>query len=396
MEQETTKSDQIKINPNEMVNETGKDIDYTKIIEIFGCEFISKKQIEKFEKLTGKPCHVLLKREIFFSQRDFDVLLQYMEQKKPIFLYTGRGPSTDSMHLGHLLPFIFTQYLQDVLKCPLVIQLSDDEKFFYQKDTHHELDYFRKVAVENTKDIIACGFDPERTFIFRNTDYAPEMYINICKIQKAVTYNQVKGIFGFNGSESCGKVAFPAIQATPCLGSSFKHIFGDNDDVLCIVPMGIDQDPYFRMTRDVALKLKFPKPVCIHSKFFPALQGFKSKMSSSDQNSAIFLNDTYEQIKTKIQKYAFSGGRTTVEEHKKLGADLEVDIPYNYLRFFLEDEHKLKEITENYGSGKMLTGEIKAIAVEVLSKIVKGHQDRRAAVTMSMIDDFMKKKPLNK
>ena len=77
--------------------------------------------------------HPFLKRGIFFSHRDFDVLLDFLEKKKKIFLYTGRGPSTESMHLGHLLPFIFCKYLQDAFDCPLVIQLTDDEKFFYQK-----------------------------------------------------------------------------------------------------------------------------------------------------------------------------------------------------------------------------------------------------------------------
>jgi len=59
-----------------------------------------------------------------------------------------------------------------------------------------------------------------------------------------------------------------------------------------LIPQGIDQDPYFRLARDVAPKLGLLKPACIHSKFFPALQGHKSKMSASDVNTAIFLTDT--------------------------------------------------------------------------------------------------------
>ena len=81
---------------------------------------------------------------------------------------------------------------------------------------------------------------------------------------------------------------------------------------MCLIPQGIDQDPYFRMTRDVQYKLKVPKTSCIHSKFFPALQG--AKMSSSIPNSAIFLTDTAKQIKDKINKHAFSGGKATKEE----------------------------------------------------------------------------------
>lgn len=60
------------------------------------------------------------------------------------------------------------------------------------------------------------------------------------------------------------------------------------------------KDPYFRMTRDVAPRLGYPKPALIHSTFFPALQGAQSKMSASDPTSSIFLTDTQKQIKSKV------------------------------------------------------------------------------------------------
>jgi tryptophanyl-tRNA synthetase len=54
--------------------------------------------------------------------------LDDFEKEKPFYLYTGRGPSSESMHLGHLIPFLFTKYLQDAFGVPLVIQLTG--KFF--------------------------------------------------------------------------------------------------------------------------------------------------------------------------------------------------------------------------------------------------------------------------
>jgi tryptophanyl-tRNA synthetase len=114
-----------------------------------------------------------------------------------------------------------------------------------------------------------------------------------------VTFNQVKGIFGFGDSDIIGKIGFPAAQAAPCFSTSFPDIFG-KQKLTCLIPCAIDQDPYFRMTRDVAPRLGFPKCALIHSIFFPALQGAKSKMSASEENSAIFLTDTAKQIKTKV------------------------------------------------------------------------------------------------
>lgn len=128
----------------------------------------------------------------------------------------------------------------------------------------------------------------------------PAMYQNIIRIAKRVTFNQVRGIFGFGDADPIGKIGFPPAQAAPSFSTTFPFIFGENSKVPCLIPCAIDQDPYFRMTRDVAPRLKMPKPALIHSMFFPALQGAKSKMSASDANSAIFLTDTPKQIKTKV------------------------------------------------------------------------------------------------
>ena len=88
-----------------------KEIDYNKLIEKFGCEKISSELVDRIEKITKRKVHPLLKREIFFSHRDLETILNNYENGKLFYLYTGRGPSSDAMHLGHLLPFIFTKYL---------------------------------------------------------------------------------------------------------------------------------------------------------------------------------------------------------------------------------------------------------------------------------------------
>lgn len=111
-----------------------------------------------------------------------------------------------------------------------------------------------------------------------------------------------------------------------------------------MIPCAIDQDPYFRLTRDVAQRLKYPKPSLIHARFFPALQGPQTKMSASIDSSAIFMTDTANKIKNKINRYAFSGGGATVEEHRANGGNPEVDVAYQYLSFFLEDDDELKRI----------------------------------------------------
>lgn len=159
--------------------------------------------------------------------------------------------------------------------------------------------------------------------------------------------------------------------------------------VPCLIPCAIDQDPYFRMTRDVAPRLGFPKPALLHSTFFPALQGAKTKMSASDTNSAIFLTDTPKQIKTKINKHAFSGGKVTIEEHRAEGGDTEIDVAYQLLKFFLPDDAELERIRVAYTSGEMLTGEIKKIAIETIQPIVAEFQEKRKLVTEEVLDSYL-------
>jgi len=112
-------------------------------------------------------------------------------------------------------------------------------------------------------------------------------------------------------------------------------------------------------------------------------------MSSSVTTSAIFVTDTPNQIKTKVNQYAFSGGRKTKKEHEEMGGNVDIDIPYQYLTFFLEDDMKLKQIHDKYQSGQMLSGQIKAELVKVLTIITEQHQKARAAVTDDIIDAFM-------
>lgn len=112
-------------------------------------------------------------------------------------------------------------------------------------------------------------------------------------------------------------------------------------------------------------------------------------MSSSVPSSGIFMTDKPADIKNKVNKYAFSGGGATVELHKANGGNLEVDVPYQWLRFFLEDDDKLAQIAEEYGSGKMMTGDIKKILIECLQAFVKDFQDRRAKITDKDVEHFM-------
>ncbi|KAG8419914.1 tryptophan--tRNA ligase [Metarhizium acridum] len=399
---EDTKPSKQDINPWSVSGEVGDDgkvkaIDYTKLIDEFGTSKIDDALLQRWEKVTGQKPHRFMRRGIFFSHRDLHMILDRYEKNEPFFLYTGRGPSSDSMHIGHTQVFDFVKWLQETLDVPLIVMLTDDEKYlFSEKRTVEEVMGYSRT---NAKDIIAAGFDPNKTFIFSDFAYVGgAFYKNIVRFAKRVTYNTAKAIFGFDGSSNIGKIHFASIQGATSFASSFPHIFGDDEkktsSIPCLIPCAIDQDPYFRLTRDCAQGLKFAKPALIHMRFLDALQGPGSKMSASDDNSAIFLSDTAKQIKNKINKYAFSGGRETLEEHREKGGNADVDVAYQYLTFFLEDDDELKRIKDEYTSGKLLTGELKAICIEHLQKYVGTFQERRSKVSDAVVDEFMSVRPL--
>jgi len=366
-----------------------EQIDYDKLVRDFGSEKIDDELIARVERVTGKKAHMWLRRGLFFSHRELSDILDAYEAGEKFYLYTGRGPSSDSLHLGHLIPFMFTKYLQDAFDVPLVVQMTDDEKYLWKDLTIEDVTRFTR---ENVKDIMAVGFDPEKTFIFSDLAYVGTMYPNIVRIRKCITGSTARAVFGFSNSDNIGKFSFPAVQAAPSFSNSFPHLFGNRIDVRCLIPCAIDQDPYFRVTRDVAPRLGYLKPALIHSRFFPSLQGPSGKMSASKDDSAIFLTDSKKKIKTKIGR-SVSGGGETREEQEANGADLAADVPYQYLTFFMDDDERLEQIATEYAAGRMMTGEVKKELIGILTPLVIGHQERRAQITEDDVDLIMTPRP---
>ncbi|MEM5832430.1 MAG: tryptophan--tRNA ligase [Candidatus Aenigmatarchaeota archaeon] len=340
-------------------------IDYDKLANLFGASIISDDIINRIKKIT-KDLHVLLRRKYFFAHRDLDKVLDSYENKTGFFLYTGRGPS-GPMHIGHLIPFLFTKWLQEKFDVNVYIEITDDEKFLEPK-RKLSLEDTRKWAYENILDIIAVGFDENKTFIFQDTEYIKNVYPLVLKIAKKINFSQVKAIFGFKNETNIGLIFFPSLQIVPT--------FFENKP--CLIPAAIDQDPFWRLQRDVAEALGKFKSSQIHSKFLPPLTGIEGKMSSSKPETAIYLTDDEKTVREKIYKYAFSGGQPTIELHRKLGGNPEIDVSFQWLKImFEEDDQKLKKIEEDYRSGRLLTGELKEILIEKLVKFLEKHNEKK-------------------
>lgn len=275
--------DDFKVTPWEVSG----SVDYDKLIKQFGTTKISEDLKARISKAAGSELHPMLLRDFFFSHREMELVINDFEKGKGFFLYTGRGPSK-GMHIGHLVPLIFTKWFQDKFKVNLYIEITDDEKFLFRKEyTWKEV---QQNAYDNILDIIAVGFDPERTFIFKDSEYIRNVYPLLLRTARKITGSTVKAVFGFDDSTNIGLSFYPAYQVIP----SFL------EQKRCLIPCAIDQDNYWRVQRDIAESMGFKKASAVHCKFLPPLQGVSGKMSSSaGSETAILLTDDEKQSKIK-------------------------------------------------------------------------------------------------
>ncbi len=465
-EEDDDQEDEDEDGENEIVNpwEVKGKVNYMKLIQQFGTSPIATGLIQRWERVTKTKAHVFLRRGIVFSHQDLENILNDVEACKPVYLYTGRGPSSESMHLGHLVPFMFTKYLQNALNCIVIIQMSDDEKFFFKGDGNKssDLNHYRKLAYKNAEDIIACGFDVNKTFIFSNLEHMGGMlYFNNVLGMKSTTLNQVRGTFGLGEtqdptivrivkmaldkypmtideknsaikfvktyedkteSSNVGQIVWPIFQGAPAYCTSFQDLFvraikakltngnpsekttkalkkilGDFNkgigSITCLVPMSIDQSPYFRGARDIAHNMNCPKPVVIHGEFLPPLESINGKMNSTTtdvkvKSTTLFLDIPPEKVVKMIKSHAYSGGGETLELHRQNGGNIKVDIPYQYLTFFLESDEELKDVAERYSNGTLTSGEIKDMASKLISDVIKNHQERKKDITFEIVQQF--------
>ncbi|VVB79793.1 Tryptophan--tRNA ligase [uncultured archaeon] len=375
----TKKESGFSVNPWEV---SGK-IDYDKLVKEFGVQLIDDKMITLIKNLTKKELSPMLRRRIFFAHRDLKPILDEYKKGNKFFLYTGCGPS-GPIHLGHLGTWVFTKWLQDAFDVELWFQFTDDEKFLFKDKSYEEI---QEWTYQNMLDVIALGFDPKKTHFLVDTKHANLLYPEAIKVAKKITFSTVKGAFGFDDSRNIGEIFYTSMQAAPVIVPCVLK----KKKIPCLIPLAIDQDPHFRVARDVYPKLGYPKPAIIHGMFLPPLTGNEGKMSSSNANVAILTTDTEEEVKKKINKYAFSGGRDTLEEHRKLGGNPDVDVCFQYLKFLFEpDDKKLEQIYRDYKSGKMLSGELKSYTIEKINSFLKEHQKKREEAK-KLVETFLYK-----
>jgi tryptophanyl-tRNA synthetase len=345
-------------------------IDYDRLRQMFGTEEVTEPLLERLGRLARAPLHPLLARGIYYSHRDLGSLLDRYERGERFFLYSGRGPS-GPLHLAHLMQFEICRWFQAHFGAEMYVQITDDEKSWARGISPTETARWGR---ENLLDILAVGFDPKRTHVFFDTRSIRALYPLTVEIARRVNYSTVKAVFGFPPSTNIGLLFYTALQSAPCFYPSWTA----GHPVPCLIPCGIDQDPHFRVTRDVAEPMGYPKPALLHSRMLPGLAGADAMSTTgAAEVNAVFLDDPPKVAERKL-KNAFTGGRATVEEQRRLGATPEICSIWALWRSrFAPDPAEFDAITRDCRSGALLCGDCKARLVERVGPFLEAHRDAR-------------------
>jgi tryptophanyl-tRNA synthetase len=353
--------------------EVSGKVDDDQLRQRFGAEALGPELVERLGRLANAPLPPLLKRGIYYSHRDLGRVLDGFERGQPFFLYSGRGPS-GPLHTAHLMQFEICQWLQERFGAEMYIQITDDEKVWARGLDPVETARWGRA---NLLDILAVGFDPKRTHVFFDTRSIAALYPLAVEVARRINFSTVKATFGFTPSTNVGLLFYTALQSAPCFYPSWTS----GRSLPCLIPCGIDQDPHFRLTRDLAQALGYPKPAILHSRMTVGLQGSQSvSTTGAGPDNAIFLDDGPETVERKIA-HAFTGGRATVEEQRRLGANPEICAVWSMWRTkFAPDDATFEAITRDCRSGALLCGECKQRLTGEVNAFLAEQARRRESV----------------
>ncbi len=341
--------------------------DYSKLIKEFGMKPFTEDIIRRLPKV-----HRLIKRGIIFGHRDLEIILDALEKNKEYAIMTGIKPS-GPFHLGSKLTaeeFIYFQQLSN--KAFGYYAIADLEAYI---DNKLPLEESYKIAIDNLMDLLAMGLDPERVYVYRQSEEHSVMKLAFI-FSRGVTFNTLKAIYG---DRPFGLYFSALVQAGDILAPQIPERGGPKPTV---VPVGADQDPHIRLTRDLAHKyqkdLGFIPPAATYHKLLRDLTG-QIKMSKRNPMGILYLNESLKSARRKIMN-TFTGGRATAEEQKRLGGKPEVCAVFIELLsvHFVEDQKMLEEWYWDCKTGKILCGECKARAWEIIENWLKRHREKRS------------------
>jgi len=322
--------------------------DYIKVINEFGLDSFNLKDFPNPNRIMS--------RSVVFAGRDLKIISKCIKEKKPFYALSGIMPTGEKIHLGNKMVVENLAYFQKH-GAETYILIADLEAAAARGVSLKEA---KKRALEfHIPAYIALGLNPKKTYFYFQSENRDVMNKGF-EFAKKITLNEFKAIYG---NADPGRIMSAVIQVADILYPQFKERKPG------IIPIGLDQDPHMRLTRDVVRRLKKEKyflPSSIYHKYTPSLDG-SIKMSKSKPESCIELPEDPKKACKKLKK-ALTGGRDTIEEQKKLGGQPEKCMIFElYKQHLIEDDKELKKIYDDCKAGKLLCGEDKEKACKKIT-----------------------------
>ncbi|MDF2957358.1 MAG: Tryptophanyl-tRNA synthetase [Candidatus Alkanophagales archaeon MCA70_species_1] len=409
-------------------------IDYSKVFTEFG--------ISRFEELLPrvKEPHLYMRRRIIMGHRDYELILDAMERRRPFAVMSGFMPS-GKLHLGGKMVMDEIIWHQR-MGAAAFVSIADMEAHAVRGISWREC---KEIGVsEYVLSLIALGFDPHRGFIYFQSENRM-LHDLAFELGCEVNIGEMSAVYGFSGDVNVSKCVSVLMQSADILQPQLAAFGGPKPTV---IPVGFDQDPHIRLTRDIAsrarlftvelVKREKDEYECVRVRaktrdaasalkevssrlggekrayemhvdvygepfeevervvreaeielggygFYPPAATFHrfmrglggGKMSSSKPESYIALTEPPEEAAAKVMN-AKTGGRATLEEQRKLGGVPEECIVYELLMFHLiEDDRHVAEVYEECISGRRTCAACKKAAAELMLSFLKEHQERR-------------------
>jgi len=326
--------------------------DYGKLIRDFG--------IEEFNvDLFPKP-NRLMRRGVIFGGRDLKVISDCIKKKKPFYVLSGIMPTGKKIHLGTKMVVEQIKYFQERGAETYILVADMEAACARGVDLKTAREYALKYHIPA---YIALGLDPKKTIFYFQSDNR-EVLMLAYEFAKKITLNEFKAVYG---AADPGRIMAALTQVGDILYPQLKKKMPG------IIPVGVDQDPHIRLTRDVVARTKskynFVPPSSIYHKYMPSLDG-SIKMSKSNAQSFIELPEDEKSYKKKLMR-ALTGGRETEAIQRKQGGIPEKCMIFElYKQHLIEDDKELENIYKKCKSGKILCGENKQNAFACMKKLM--------------------------
>ena len=376
-----------KLQPSIYKYDENSQIDYSTALEKYNLKLINPEN--NFIKSQSKNFQFLINRNLLFAERNLDKL---NENKNFFILYELFVSENTSLCLSEIIILnIIKNIMQSNQKIHLIIQIADDD-YLIETTGKFNFKQIKKFSEEKIENVLAILLDSDNkeymnknihifsNYFFRTFCHNFESLVSDFKMQ--VNYEKVVKLFNITEDDSVGKLDYPCYIAMACNPNIYKEFISDiNENSICLIVNSIFFMNRYMLCYDASKINNFNEPVLIALKIVNPLTGCNGYDCFFENNKelTLLLEDNEKLLRKKIMKHSLSGARGsgTLEDHKKFGGNIEVDISCQYLKFLEENEEKLNEYLNKFGKGELSCGEIKQILYEKLNELFNKIKDNK-------------------